>query len=112
MNRHNFIKDNAGGIVAIDFGATGFLPSSFFAYALRWGDNFTQLIAKKIKHPPSTQLEAMLTAYCALVPFGTNNIGEQCTLQGDRAQCTPQAFPASSGPSACRHGAQAVSVLF
>jgi len=54
MNRNNFMKDKGGRIVALDFGASGFLPPSFFAFALSEGDYFTQLIAKTVKHPAST----------------------------------------------------------
>ena len=80
MNRNNFIKDCQGKIVAIDFGATCFLPPSFFDFALREGDNFTQLIARLVRHPKSTQLNAMLTVSYSLVPYGTNDIGEHISL--------------------------------
>jgi hypothetical protein len=117
MNRNNFMKDKWGRIVAVDFGACCFLPLSFFALALREGDHFTQLIAKRVKLPELTQLNALLTASYALVPFNTNNIGEHISLlsffflplvplQGDRAHCTAQVSRASSS----RHGAQAVPV--
>jgi hypothetical protein len=62
--------------VALDFGARCFLPLSFFAFALREGDDFIQLIVTKLKCPASTQL----TASYALVPRGTNEIGEHISL--------------------------------
>ena len=80
MNRTNFIKDCWGRIVALDFGASCFLPPSFFHFALREGDNFTLRIARLVEHPKSTQLNAMLTASYALVPYGTNEIGERISL--------------------------------
>ncbi|KAF9482340.1 hypothetical protein BDN70DRAFT_853589 [Pholiota conissans] len=75
MNPKNFIKDRSGQIVAIDFGATCFLPTSFFAFALLLGDHFTHLISQKIEYPASPQLNALLGASYALVPFGKNTVG-------------------------------------
>lgn len=80
MNRNNFMKDRWGRIVALDFGDICFLPISFFNFALREGDDFTQLIARKVKHPETTQLNAMLTASYSLVPYGRNDIGERISL--------------------------------
>lgn len=40
-------------------------------------DIFTRLVARCIKYPASANLDAMLRASYYLVPFGTNNIGEQ-----------------------------------
>ncbi|KAI6139569.1 hypothetical protein BKA82DRAFT_4223110 [Pisolithus tinctorius] len=75
MNQTNFMKDLKGMIVALDFGASCFLPPSFFAFALHEGDYFTQLVARRLKHPASTQLKPMLIASYILVVFGTNKIG-------------------------------------
>jgi hypothetical protein len=80
MNRNNFMKDGLGRIVALDFGDSCFLPLSFFAFALHEGDNFTQLIARLVERPESTQLKAMLRASHGLVPYNTNNIGEHISL--------------------------------
>lgn len=79
MNKGNFMKDRGGRIVVIDFGCTNFLPVSFFAFALREGDDFTQRIAKFVRPPESArqQLNALLEASYALVPYDTNNIGKQ-----------------------------------
>ncbi|KAG5653252.1 hypothetical protein H0H81_001509 [Sphagnurus paluster] len=74
MNRGNFMKDRSGGIVAIDFGASCFLPTSFFDLALCMGDNFTQLIARLVKPPETTQLNALLSAHYAQVPYMTDKI--------------------------------------
>ena len=76
MNRSNFMKDSGHKIVALDFGASCFLPLSFFVFALREGDDFTQRIARRLKHPKSPQLNALLTASYAMVPYGTDKIGE------------------------------------
>lgn len=79
MNRTNFMKDLKGMIVALDFGASCFLPPSF-AFALREGDDFTQSIARHLNYPASTQLNPMLMASYILVLFGTNKIGEHTSL--------------------------------
>ena len=72
------MKDGGDRIVALDFGVTCFLPPSFFAFVLHMGDTtLAQLVAKKVKYPESTEVDAMMTASFALVPFGTNEIGEQ-----------------------------------
>jgi hypothetical protein len=80
MNRNNFIKDHNNKIVAIDFGASCFLPVSFFDLALRNPDYFTQLLRTRITRPESKQLEALLVASFSLVPYGTNNLGEHICL--------------------------------
>ncbi|KAG5643159.1 hypothetical protein DXG03_001489 [Asterophora parasitica] len=74
MNGEKFLKREDGVIVALDFGASCFLPVSFFNLALRKPESYTQRIGKLVKPPPSTQLDALLTASCSLVPYGTNNI--------------------------------------
>lgn len=80
MNRNNFMKDRWGRIVAPDFGSTCFLPISFFNFALVHGDDFTQLIARLVERPETTQLNAMITASFSLVPYGRNDIGERISL--------------------------------
>ena len=80
MNRNDFMKGGRGRIVAVDFGASCFLPPSFFAFPLYHDDHFTQLIAQRMKHPKSAQLNALLRAFFALVPFNTNDIGEHISL--------------------------------
>lgn len=66
-------------IVAIDFGGYSFLPPSFFAFALRPGahSSFAPHIAKILNYPQSTEVVALVVASGAMVPFGTNNIGQQ-----------------------------------
>ncbi|EIW83432.1 hypothetical protein CONPUDRAFT_102206 [Coniophora puteana RWD-64-598 SS2] len=81
LNRGNFMKDGQGRIVVLDFGASSFLPVSFFDFALcQSHDDFTWRIAQLIEYPPSTQLDALLMAHYALVMYGTNNIGEYISL--------------------------------
>jgi hypothetical protein len=80
MDKSNFMRDRLGAIVALDFGASCFLPPSFFAFALHQGGDFTQLLRNWVRHPESTQLNGMLAASFALVPYGTNNIGEYTSL--------------------------------
>lgn len=80
MDKSNFLRDINGNIVAIDFGSTCFLPPSFFSFALLVGGPYTQLLAGLINYPRSAQLSEMLTAAWALVPYDTNNVGEQIFL--------------------------------
>lgn len=76
LDRTNFKKGLQGKVVALDFGATCFLPSSFFAFAMTMAhDRFTQLVARYVQYPASSNLEAMLRASYYLVPFGKNTIG-------------------------------------
>ena len=79
-NRSNFMRDSWGRIVALDFGESCFLPVSFFNFALYEGDNFTRRIARWLKYPASTHLNAMLAASYAMVPYGTDKIGEHISL--------------------------------
>ena len=79
-NRPNFMRDSWGRILALNFGEICILPVSFFNFALYEGDNFTQLIARRLKYPASTQLNAMLTASYAMVPYGTDKVGEHISL--------------------------------
>lgn len=73
----NFIKDLDNRIVAVDFGGYSFLPPSFFDFVLKHGDpsSFAYRISKTLQHPQSTQVEAMMDASFALVPFSSNNVG-------------------------------------
>jgi hypothetical protein len=63
MNRDNFMKDHWGRTVALDYGASCFLPPSFFNFALHEGDDFTQLIARLIK-----PLLALFSFLCLTFP--------------------------------------------
>lgn len=76
------MKDKENRIVALDFAGYNFLPPSFFAFALNRGDysGFTHRIAHRVVYPRSTELEAMMHASFALVPFSSNNIGEQIPM--------------------------------
>jgi len=76
MNPANFVKDNGGRLVALDFGASCFLPPSFFALALQGDGSFTQLVANKFQYEKSEQVDAMASASYALVQFGNNDVGK------------------------------------
>lgn len=83
MNRNNFMKDGDGRIVAIDFGATTFLPPSFFDHALCHYDGFTRLIRARIvesRQYDAAQLDALLTAGSCLVPYQTNKLGKSLSV--------------------------------
>lgn len=81
MDKTNFMRDINGDIVALDFGASCFLPPSFFAYAVRQGDHFAQRLGRRVQYPKSTQLNGMLAASCALVPFGSNDVAVPAELK-------------------------------
>ena len=76
MDRNNFLKDSGGKIVALDFGATCFLPISFFAFALSEVGDFGQVFVNKIKYPTPTQLTAMIEASYCSAPFNNNKLGK------------------------------------
>ncbi|PIL28114.1 hypothetical protein GSI_09765 [Ganoderma sinense ZZ0214-1] len=78
LNRENFMKDSTGGkIVVLDFGATCFLPVSFFRSAFDISaDHFTMLLCSQITEPPeSRNSEGVTRASYALVPRGSNWFG-------------------------------------
>jgi len=73
----NFKKCPDGTVVALDFGATCFLPPSFFAVAIEKADScFAREVAKLVSYPKSSDVEAMVDASYYLVPYGNNNIGQ------------------------------------
>ena len=77
----NFMKDRDGRIVAVDFGGYSFLPPSF-AFSPKYGgsSSFALHIAPMLDYPPSSHVGAMVSASCALVPYNSNNVGEQISL--------------------------------
>jgi hypothetical protein len=81
INRTNFMKRPDGKLVALDFGATCFLPPSFFAVAMALAsDRFIRRVAQHVKYPASANVEAMVGASYFLVSFGKNNVGEQLSI--------------------------------
>ena len=80
MEKLNFLQDTNGNIVTIDFGATCFLPPSFFSFMLQVGRPYTQLLTRVINYPQSAQLNGMLAATSILVLYNTNDISEQILL--------------------------------
>jgi len=76
----NFKKLPDGKMVALDFGATCFLPPSFFALAMakergNFRSDFAEKVAKHVHYPLSGDVLAMLGASYYLVPYGRNDIG-------------------------------------
>ncbi|KAH9019384.1 hypothetical protein EDB85DRAFT_2008705, partial [Lactarius pseudohatsudake] len=68
LNRANFKEVEGNRIVALDFG--GYLPAALLRL------RFTDRIAKRVVYPPSTtEVAAMVSASCALVPRSSNDIG-------------------------------------
>ena len=86
----NFMKDGAGGIVAVDFGGYSFLPDSFFIFELEDGcpSKLKHQLATVLKKPKSLTADVLVSASCALAPYSSNNVGEQISLLSFR-------FPAS-----------------
>lgn len=66
--------------MAVDFGGYSFLPPSFFAMAV-WYGAISSDFSALLQYPPCVDnTKALLTASWAMVPFNTNNIGEQISL--------------------------------
>ena len=79
------MRDGDKEIVAIDFGASCFLPISFFEMALDHPDPFTQRIRPFVDrpfvdHPRSTQANALHLASSSLVKYQNNKIGEHISI--------------------------------
>ncbi|KAH8826249.1 hypothetical protein DL96DRAFT_1277368 [Flagelloscypha sp. PMI_526] len=76
----NFMRDRDDRVVAVDFGGYSFLPPSFFAFAMRYGccGTFAYRMASLLKCPPlpPTHVSALISASCALVPYGLNDVGK------------------------------------
>lgn len=72
----NFIIDTTGKVFAIDFGRTGYMPTSFVSYSLTMSSKpFTRMVARLIKYPKSSNLRAMGVAAGLLVISGKNSLG-------------------------------------
>jgi hypothetical protein len=70
------MKFEDGSVVAIDFGATCFLPPVFFAVAVRKLEvNFSRRVAQRVHYPISSDVNAIVAASYFLVPFQSNKIG-------------------------------------
>ncbi|KDQ10809.1 hypothetical protein BOTBODRAFT_68391 [Botryobasidium botryosum FD-172 SS1] len=81
INSGNFKKCEDGKIIALDFGATCFLPPSFLAFVLvKPGNNFARNVAQYLTCPPSDNVAAMKSASYYLVPYGTSEIGQLTSL--------------------------------
>ncbi|KAI0061531.1 hypothetical protein BV25DRAFT_763941 [Artomyces pyxidatus] len=74
----NYIMiDDEGGLWAIDFGRTCFLPPSFVSYSLiTSSDIFVKYVAWYVDYPRSPNLRGMEMASGQMVIFGDNNLGQ------------------------------------
>ena len=64
-------------VVALDFGATCFLPPVFFAVAVRkLAGNFARKVAQRVLYPVMSDVKVIVAASYFLVPFGRNDIGQ------------------------------------
>ena len=71
------MKDAEDKIVVLDFGATCFLPPTFFCFAMAMVDRlFPEQVADRVSCPVSSNMPGMHRAYYFLVMCGTNKIGE------------------------------------
>ncbi len=67
INPGNFKEGPDGKVVALDFGATCFLPPSFFTIAMaKAEDNYLK----------SDDIEAIVSTSYFMVPFRTSNMGQ------------------------------------
>jgi hypothetical protein len=80
VDPNNFIINDKGEVVAIDFGRTGYMPASFVAYSLKCHKDFTQKVVRFVEYPKPAKLIANLlameTASGMLVVSGNNALGE------------------------------------
>jgi len=75
LDANNFMKDAQGKIVVLDFGATCFLPPSFFSFAMAMVDKrFPGLVADQVACPKSPNLHGMCRAYYFLVMCQKNDV--------------------------------------
>ncbi|KAF8914771.1 hypothetical protein CPB85DRAFT_1296902 [Mucidula mucida] len=58
----NFIINDEGEVIAIDFGCTGFMPVSFVAHSLTHWKDFTRKVARFVTYPKPARLSKNLTA--------------------------------------------------
>ncbi|TEB26669.1 hypothetical protein FA13DRAFT_1737103 [Coprinellus micaceus] len=77
----NFMRDDKGGVVAVDFAGYSFLPASFFASVIEYS-NYSKLrqdLLRNLKYPRAKCRAALAihNVSLGLAPFGTNNIGKQ-----------------------------------
>ena len=79
LKQANFMKDSDGRLVAVDFGDYAFLPISFFVFALEvWP--FSYRVGSLLGYLPNTtnvNAKLLRAASGFLVPFDSNNVGEQ-----------------------------------
>ena len=66
-----------GKLIALDFGATRFLPRCFWAYVMANAtNNFALDVVKRLTSPASDNVVAMRAAASFLVPHGKNTMGQ------------------------------------
>ncbi|KAF9568220.1 hypothetical protein CPC08DRAFT_625449, partial [Agrocybe pediades] len=71
----NFLKDESGDVVVIDFGCFSFLPLSFLEYAFQYCIQqypFAESVRKRLRLPKATQVYQLSIAHQVLVPFNKN----------------------------------------
>jgi hypothetical protein len=74
----NFRRRSADNqLFALDFGATCFLPPSFFAVAMHLSERrFCRRVAKRVEYKDTGDVSAIVTASYYLVPFGMQPVGQ------------------------------------
>ncbi|KAF6763416.1 hypothetical protein DFP72DRAFT_1000818 [Ephemerocybe angulata] len=76
MNQNNFLKDERGDIVAIDFEVASFLPMCFIELAFaETNSGFVSLVSRHVHIPKSGHLKALQKAMYTLLRWRNNNIG-------------------------------------
>lgn len=75
------MRDDKGGVVAVDFAGYSFLPASFLASVIEYS-NYSKLrqdLLRNLKYPRAKCRAALAihNVSLGLAPFGTNNVGKQ-----------------------------------
>ncbi len=88
----NFIINDEGEVIAIDFGCTGFMPVSFVAHSLTHWKDFTRKVARFVTYPKPARLSKNLTAMnraAGLLAMTGDNVAGEC-LSSNLAWHVPQ----------------------
>ncbi|KAJ3515882.1 hypothetical protein NLJ89_g1490 [Agrocybe chaxingu] len=79
FNNGNFLKDESGNLIVVDFACYSFLPPTFLEHAFRCGDLFARSVREHLQLPDAMQLNELITAQKVLVPYNSNTIGPATT---------------------------------
>ena len=89
------MKDAQDKIVVLDFGATCFMPPSFFSLAMAFSDmGFPRLVADQVAWTESPNMHGISRAHYFLVMCQRNNVGKRLSPTNSRTDSyhAPQVF--------------------